>query len=185
MGGGFGRAPDQGRPGRGARPHDQHLEPAGGGARDRVPADPSPLRARGRLRRRRAATAAAWGCGASTAPTDCHLRVDISRQRSPCWGLYGGGRARTGSKRPRHRNSQGHGGAAAGQWFEMVTPGAGGYGRPGRAIGPRSRAILPRASSARRYGARSTADSRGICRPQICLGCLAFHLLGPRPTLRP
>ncbi len=55
IGGGSGARADQGRAGRRARPHDQHQQPAGRGAGDRVSADRAALRAGGRLRRRRAA----------------------------------------------------------------------------------------------------------------------------------
>jgi N-methylhydantoinase B len=60
------------------------------------------------------------------------VRVDITRQRSRSWGLFGGG-------------AGGHGKVEAGpgvvfegdsavlkpgQWFAVVTPGAGGFGPP-------------------------------------------------------
>ena len=65
---------------------------------------------------------------------DCRVRVDITRQRSQSWGLFGGGPG-------------GHGKVEAGpgvvfdgdsavlkpgQWFAIITPGAGGFGPPGR-----------------------------------------------------
>ena len=64
----------------------------------------------------------------------CRVRVDVSRQRSRSWGLLGGGPGA-------------HGGIEAGpgvafdgdsavlrpgQWFAVVTPGAGGFGQPSR-----------------------------------------------------
>src|SRR5216683_1289458 len=45
---------------------------------------------------------------------ECRVRVDITRQRSRSWGLFGGGAAVL----------------KAGQWFAVVTPGAGGFGPP-------------------------------------------------------
>ncbi|MEJ0068478.1 MAG: hydantoinase B/oxoprolinase family protein [Pseudomonadota bacterium] len=66
------------------------------------------------------------------ADADCRVRVDVSRIRSRSWGLFGG-------------LPGGHGGVVsgpgvvferdnaalkAGQWFEVITPGAGGYGPP-------------------------------------------------------
>src|SRR5258708_30846260 len=66
------------------------------------------------------------------ADADCRVRLDVSRLRSRSWGLFGG-------------QPGGHGGIVcgpgvvferdsaeltAGQWFEVITPGAGGYGPP-------------------------------------------------------
>ena len=66
------------------------------------------------------------------ADADCRVRVDVSRVGSRSWGLFGGA-------------AGGHGGVVcgpgvvfdkdraelkAGQWFEIITPGAGGYGPP-------------------------------------------------------
>jgi N-methylhydantoinase B len=66
------------------------------------------------------------------ADADCRVRLDVSRIRSRSWGLFGG-------------LPGGHGGVVAGpgvvferdnaalkagQWFEVITPGAGGYGPP-------------------------------------------------------
>ncbi|MCQ4162057.1 hydantoinase B/oxoprolinase family protein [Roseomonas sp. GC11] len=66
------------------------------------------------------------------ADEDCRVRVDVSRLRSRSWGLLGGA-------------AGGHGGIEcgpgvvferdvavlkAGQWFAVVSPGAGGYGPP-------------------------------------------------------
>lgn len=64
---------------------------------------------------------------------ECRVRVDITRQNSQSWGLFGGGPG-------------GHGKIEAGpgvvfdgdqavlkpgQWFAVITPGAGGFGPPG------------------------------------------------------
>jgi N-methylhydantoinase B len=66
------------------------------------------------------------------ADAECRVRLDVSRIRSRSWGLFGG-------------LPGGHGGVVAGpgvtferdsavlqpgQWFEVITPGAGGYGLP-------------------------------------------------------
>src|SRR5258708_37008043 len=66
------------------------------------------------------------------ADADCRVRLDVSRLRSRSWGLFGG-------------QPGGHGGIVcgpgvvferdsaeltAGQWFEVITPGAAGYGPP-------------------------------------------------------
>jgi N-methylhydantoinase B len=66
------------------------------------------------------------------ADAECRVRLDVSRIRSRSWGLFGG-------------QPGGHGGVVAGpgvvferdsallkpgQWFEVITPGAGGYGAP-------------------------------------------------------
>ena len=85
------RAGDQGRPGRRPYPHDQHLEPAGRGAGARVSADAAALRAGRRFRRRRRPCAAAWACGASTAPRpSAGCRSTARRMQSAPWGLAGG-----------------------------------------------------------------------------------------------
>jgi len=65
---------------------------------------------------------------------DCRVRVDLTRQRSQSWGLFGGGPGARG----RAECGPGvvfDGDSAvlkAGQWFALVTPGAGGYGPPER-----------------------------------------------------
>jgi N-methylhydantoinase B len=76
------------------------------------------------------------------ADAECRVRLDVSRIRSRSWGLFGG---LPGS----------HGGVVAGpgvvferdsavlqpgQWFEVITPGAGGYGAPAE----RARAAVAR-----------------------------------------
>lgn len=63
---------------------------------------------------------------------ECRVRIDLSRQRSQSWGLFGGGAGARG------RLECGPGVAfdgdsavlQPGQWFALVTPGAGGYGPP-------------------------------------------------------
>jgi N-methylhydantoinase B len=63
---------------------------------------------------------------------DCRVRVDLTRQHSRSWGLFGGGPGA-------HGGVEGGPGVVfegdqavlkAGQWFALVTPGAGGYGPP-------------------------------------------------------
>jgi N-methylhydantoinase B len=65
---------------------------------------------------------------------DCRVRVDLTRQHSRSWGLFGGGPGA-------HGKVEGGPGVVfdgdqavleAGQWFALVTPGAGGYGPPGQ-----------------------------------------------------
>jgi N-methylhydantoinase B len=126
------RARPQGRPRRRARPHHQHLEPAGRGAGDRVSADLLRYelvadsggvgRYRGGMGLRRV----------YQATHDCRVRVDLTRQHSRSWGLFGGGPGA-------HGRVEGGPGVVfdgdqavltAGQWFALVTPGAGGYGPP-------------------------------------------------------
>jgi N-methylhydantoinase B len=66
------------------------------------------------------------------AEADCRVRVDVSRLRSQSWGLLGGlpgahGRMIPGPGVTFHRDSAE---LKAGDWFEVITPGAGGYGPP-------------------------------------------------------
>jgi N-methylhydantoinase B len=66
------------------------------------------------------------------AEADCRVRVDVSRLRSQSWGLYGGlpgahGRVVPGPGVNFHRDVAE---LRAGDWFEVITPGAGGYGLP-------------------------------------------------------
>ena len=65
---------------------------------------------------------------------DCRVRVDISRQRSQSWGLQGGGPGAHGKVEcgPGTEFDGDSAVLAAGQWFAIVTPGAGGFGPPGR-----------------------------------------------------
>jgi N-methylhydantoinase B len=76
------------------------------------------------------------------AETACRVRVDVSRLRSQSWGLLGGlpgahGRMVPG---PGVRFNRDSAELKAGDWFEVITPGAGGYGPPGE----RDRAALAR-----------------------------------------
>jgi len=66
------------------------------------------------------------------AESDCRVRVDVSRLRSQSWGLFGGlpgahGRMVPGPGIKFHRDVAE---LKAGDWFEVITPGAGGYGLP-------------------------------------------------------
>jgi N-methylhydantoinase B len=66
------------------------------------------------------------------AEADCRVRVDVSRLRSRSWGLFGGGPGAHGRMVPGpgvtfHRDAAE---LKAGDWFEVITPGAGGYGPP-------------------------------------------------------
>jgi N-methylhydantoinase B len=66
------------------------------------------------------------------AEAECQVRLDLSRLRSDSWGLFGGG----AGARSRSVCSPGlafvrdNATVQAGQWFEIITPGAGGYGPP-------------------------------------------------------
>jgi N-methylhydantoinase B len=66
------------------------------------------------------------------AEADCRVRVDVSRLHSRSWGLFGGlpgahGRMVPG---PGVRFNRDVAELKAGDWFEVITPGAGGYGPP-------------------------------------------------------
>ncbi len=66
------------------------------------------------------------------AEANCRVRVDVSRLRSRSWGLYGGlpgahGRMVPGPGVEFNRDVAE---LKAGDWFEVITPGAGGYGLP-------------------------------------------------------
>ena len=65
---------------------------------------------------------------------DCRVRVDISRQRSQSWGLFGGGPGAHGKVEcgPGTVFEGDSAVLATGQWFAVVTPGAGGFGPPAR-----------------------------------------------------
>lgn len=67
------------------------------------------------------------------ADEDCRVRVDVSRIRSQSWGLFGGGPGANGGIvcGPGVVFDHDQASLKAGQWFEVVTPGAGGYGPPG------------------------------------------------------
>jgi N-methylhydantoinase B len=66
------------------------------------------------------------------AEAECRVRVDSSRVRSQSWGLFGGGAGGHGGVVPGPGVSFERDKATlqAGQWFEVITPGAGGYGPP-------------------------------------------------------
>jgi N-methylhydantoinase B len=66
------------------------------------------------------------------ADADCRLRLDASRLRSRSWGLFGGLPGGPGGVvcGPGVVAEQDRVELKAGQWFAVVTPGAGGYGAP-------------------------------------------------------
>ena len=66
------------------------------------------------------------------AEAECQVRLDLSRLRSDSWGLFGGGAgARSRSVcSPGLVFARDNATVQAGQWFEIITPGAGGYGPP-------------------------------------------------------
>ena len=63
---------------------------------------------------------------------DCRVRVDVSRQRSRSWGLQGGGPGAHGMVEagPGVVFDRDTAVLKDGQWFAVVTPGAGGFGPP-------------------------------------------------------
>jgi N-methylhydantoinase B len=63
---------------------------------------------------------------------DCRVRVDLTRQRSQSWGLFGGGPGAHGKVEcgPGVVFAGDSAVLKAGQWFALVTPGAGGFGPP-------------------------------------------------------
>jgi N-methylhydantoinase B len=63
---------------------------------------------------------------------DCRVRVDITRQRSQSWGLFGGGPGGNGKVEagPGVVFEGDQAVLKAGQWFAVITPGAGGFGPP-------------------------------------------------------
>jgi N-methylhydantoinase B len=66
------------------------------------------------------------------ADQDCRVRVDVSRLYSRSWGLLGGGEGGHGAIEcgPGVRFEGENATLTAGQWFAVVSPGAGGYGPP-------------------------------------------------------
>jgi N-methylhydantoinase B len=66
------------------------------------------------------------------AEADCRVRVDVSRLRSRSWGLLGGRPGAPGQMvpGPNVKFNRDHAELKAGDWFEVITPGAGGYGPP-------------------------------------------------------
>jgi N-methylhydantoinase B len=76
------------------------------------------------------------------ANAECRVRLDLSRLRSESWGLFGGhagARSRTVCG-PGVVFERDNATLQAGQWFEIITPGAGGYGPPAQ----RDRAAVAR-----------------------------------------
>jgi N-methylhydantoinase B len=68
------------------------------------------------------------------ADEDCRVRVDVSRLTSRSWGLLGGGAGGFGAVEcgPGVTFERDTAVLKAGQWFAVVSPGAGGYGPPER-----------------------------------------------------
>jgi N-methylhydantoinase B len=66
------------------------------------------------------------------ADAECRVRLDLSRLRSVSWGLFGGlpGEASRIVCGPGVVIEKDNAALKAGQWFEIITPGAGGYGPP-------------------------------------------------------
>ena len=66
------------------------------------------------------------------ADQDCRVRVDVSRLSSRSWGLLGGGPGGHGAIEcgPGVTFDKDNAVLKAGQWFAVVSPGAGGYGPP-------------------------------------------------------
>jgi N-methylhydantoinase B len=66
------------------------------------------------------------------ADQDCRVRVDVSRLSSQSWGLLGGGPGGHGAVEcgPGVEFDRDNAVLKAGQWFAVVSPGAGGYGPP-------------------------------------------------------
>ena len=66
------------------------------------------------------------------ADADCRVRVDVSRLSSRSWGLLGGGAGGHGAVEcgPGVVFDKDSAVLKAGQWFAVVSPGAGGYGAP-------------------------------------------------------
>jgi N-methylhydantoinase B len=76
------------------------------------------------------------------AEADCRVRVDVSRLRSQSWGLLGGSPGAHGRMvaAPGVTFNRDAAELKAGDWLEVITPGAGGYGPPDK----RDRAALAR-----------------------------------------
>ncbi|MFC3127742.1 hydantoinase B/oxoprolinase family protein [Pseudoroseomonas globiformis] len=68
------------------------------------------------------------------ADEDVRVRIDLSRTRSRSWGLLGGGPGAEGKVEcgPGVNFNGPNAELKAGQWFAIVSPGAGGYGAPER-----------------------------------------------------
>jgi N-methylhydantoinase B len=94
------------------------------------------------------------------AEADCRVRVDVSRLRSQSWGLFGGlpgahGRMVPG---PGVKFIRDAAELKAGDWFEVITPGAGGYGPPAE----RDRAAVARDLAEGVIDAKSARDIYGF-----------------------
>ncbi|MDQ8728270.1 hydantoinase B/oxoprolinase family protein [Bradyrhizobium sp. LHD-71] len=70
------------------------------------------------------------------ADADCRVRVDVSRLTSESWGLLGGGPGGHGAVEcgPGVVFDRDNAVLKAGQWFAVVSPGAGGYGPPEKRV---------------------------------------------------
>jgi N-methylhydantoinase B len=68
------------------------------------------------------------------ADQDCRVRVDVSRLTSSSWGLLGGGAGGHGAVEcgPGVVFDKDNAVLKAGQWFAVISPGAGGYGPPAK-----------------------------------------------------
>ena len=107
---------------------------------------------------------------------DCRVRVDLTRQRSRSWGLFGGGAGAHG-KVEAGPGVVFEGDSAVlktGQWFALVTPGAGGFGPPDR----RERAAAARDLAEGAISLRVAATSTVYDSPAKALRLHAFHPLG-------
>jgi len=94
------------------------------------------------------------------AEADCHVRVDVSRLRSRSPGLFGGlpgghGGIECGPGVVFNRDTAA---LRAGQWFAVVTPGAGGYGSPAK----RDRAAVARDLAESTIDAATARDIYGF-----------------------
>jgi N-methylhydantoinase B len=94
------------------------------------------------------------------AEADCRVRVDVSRLRSQSWGLYGGLPGTHGQMVPGPGVKFVRDAAElkAGDWFEVVTPGAGGYGPPAE----RDRAAIARDLAEGVIDAKTARDIYGF-----------------------
>ena len=94
------------------------------------------------------------------AEADCRVRVDVSRLRSQSWGLYGGLPGAHGQMVPGPGVKFVRDAAElkAGDWFEVITPGAGGYGPPAE----RERAAVARDLAEGVIDAKTARDIYGF-----------------------
>jgi N-methylhydantoinase B len=90
------------------------------------------------------------------AEADCRVRVDVSRLRSKSWGLFGGLPGANGQMVPGPgvKFIRDAAELKAGDWFEVITPGAGGYGPPAE----RERAAVARDLAEGVIDARTARD---------------------------